>query len=286
MIISKLKLALTGIVVVFIFSSCENISELEVTEPISAEETIALLEVDDIGDEVNNIIDDYLYVDINTGAKGVAEKSHTNLDCLIKTVVWNGNSKTVTLDFGEFCELPNGHVLSGKVIISYVFDSEAKTITVTQLFDGFTFNGNTVEGGSTIIRFKEGENGNPQSIRTFDVTVTWPDGEFIHRAGTKKRDWIEGFGTGTWGDNVFLISGSWTSTFKNGTVFTKLISEEKPLRREMACRFIVSGIMEITKGNQSGMLDFGDGSCDNKAWFTKSNDPDNPVEIILKKRKH
>jgi len=76
---------------------------------------------------------------------------------------------------------------------------------------------------------------------------------------------VQGKGTRTWGDNVFLITGNVTTTFKDGAVFTSKITA--PLRREMACRFIVSGIVEISKGDRQGTLDFGDGTCDNMATF-------------------
>jgi len=75
-----------------------------------------------------------------------------------------------------------------------------------------------------------------------------------------------------------------TTTFRDGTIFTSTISTDKPLRREMACRFIVSGVVQISKGDRQGTFDYGDGTCDNKATFTNSKDE--VKEITLRKRKH
>ena len=50
----------------------------------------------------------------------------------------------------------------------------------------------------------------------------------------------------------------------------------------MACRFIISGVLEMQKGDSAGVLDFGDGSCDNVATFI--NQADEEFEITLKGR--
>ena len=287
---NNLKIALIFVVSTLVIASCETNNSVavdEVSEAISAEETVALVESDDISDEVDNIIDDFLIDDLSVSNKNEVSKTegdnHGGMpDCVVKTVVNDGTSKTVTLDFGDGCELPNGHVLAGKIILSYIHDLEAETITITKSFDGFSFNEVTVEGENTIARIRENENGNPQSTKTIGVTITWPDGKTAERTGTRTREWVEGKETRTWGDNVFLITGYTTTTFNDGTVFNSEIIE--PLRREMACRFIVRGVVEISKGDRQGTLDYGDGTCDNKATFTNL---DNEVkEITLRKRKH
>jgi len=284
----KLRLILLLMVSGLLFTSCEesnSVDVLEVPEAISEEETIALVESDDISDEVDNIIDDFLIGDLSLGNKTEASKeengNHGGMpDCVTKTIVITDTTKTVTLDFGDGCELPNDHVLAGKIIMSYSFDLELHTITIVQTFEEFSFNAIKVTGENTFVRMRNNENGNPQSTKTINVTLTWPDGEFMSRVGTKTREWIEGYGTRTWGDNVFLITGNWTNTFKDGTIFSATITV--PLRREMACRFIVSGIIEFVKGDVTGSLNFGDGRCDNKAIWTNGEGVE--TEIVLRRR--
>tara|TARA_R110001583_G_scaffold41751_3_gene132635 strand:+ start:13912 stop:14790 length:879 start_codon:yes stop_codon:yes gene_type:complete len=284
----KLKLIAIFMVSGFVFTSCEDSNSVDVAdvaEVISEEETIALVESDDISDEVDNIIDDYLYGDLNLSGKDEASKTDGDKfggmpDCVVKTVIIDGTTKSVTLDFGDGCELPNGNSIAGKIIMNYSFDLELQIITVIQSFEGFTFNDITVVGENTFVRIKENELGNPESTKTIDMTLTWPDGLFVSRVGTKTREWIEGYDTKTWGDNVYLITGNWTNTFKDGTVFSATITDA--LRREMACRFIVSGIIEYTKGELTSSLNFGDGTCDNIAVFTNNDGVE--TEIILKRR--
>lgn len=54
-----------------------------------------------------------------------------------------------------------------------------------------------------------------------------------------------------------------------------------PLRRELACRFIVSGVLEISRNDATASLDFGDGSCDAVGILTY---PDGSTEEIFLRR--
>lgn len=277
--ILNLKLLLFFVVSSFFFTSCNNSDSIDLSEPILTEETNIFVEADNISDEVNNVIDDF-FVEESLGAR--SEDNNTGgvlgLRCMTRTVVIEGTTKTVTLDFGEGCELPNGTILSGKIILIHAVDTDVKSLTIKYTFENFYFNELNIEGENTVVRVRENENGNPQSTLTINMKITWPDGEFASRRGTKIREWIEGYNTRTFGDNVFLITGNWTTTFKNGTLLSATIIE--PLRREMACRFIVSGVVELQKNDRNGFLNFGDGSCDNKAIFT--NEEGEEFEMILR----
>lgn len=279
--ILNLKLLVLFIVGNFIFTSCSNSDTVDLSEPISADETIALVEMDDISDEVNNVIDDYFAADEQLLSKSEEEsKTDGLLTCVTRTIVITDTLKVVTLDFGDGCELPSGNVLSGKIIMSYSIDPNLLTLTITYTYENFYFNDIRVEGENIIVRIRENENGNPQSTLTYNTTLTWPDGVYASKKGTIVREWTEGYDTRIFGDNVFLITGDWTVTFSDGTIFSSNIIE--PLRREMACRFIVSGVVEVQKLDIKGTLDFGDGSCDDKAILT--NEAGEETEITLSGR--
>ncbi len=111
------RLVSVYMVAALLFASCEdNTSEFIVDgQSISEEEAIALIESDDISDEIGNIVDDILLGEANIGYKDDASKSegdrhHGIPDCATKTVEEDDTSKTVTIDFGEGCELPHGHI--------------------------------------------------------------------------------------------------------------------------------------------------------------------------------
>jgi hypothetical protein len=68
-----------------------------------------------------------------------------------------------------------------------------------------------------------------------------------------------------WQDNIFSITGSWTTTFATGTRTSTIM---QPLRIRMNCPHIVRGIIEVVRNNNTATIDFGDGTCDNLATVT------------------
>jgi len=69
------------------------------------------------------------------------------------------------------------------------------------------------------------------------------------------------------GDDVSTISGTASGTDRNGETFSVNITT--PLRREMACRWVTSGVMTLKlDGKKDRTIDFGNGTCDNDATLT------------------
>ncbi len=232
-----------------------------------------------ISEEVMSIAEDVYTADEVLATSKFSYNSDFLPDCVTITTVITSSSKEKTIDFGEGCELPNGNVLSGIIYLSYLKDMEMATKTLSVSLENFTFNGVAIEGSASIERSRSNDNGNPQSVANASFSGTWPDGSTASFTGNRTREWIEGFGTGFWGDNVYLITGKGTYTGKMGTVFMK--ETITPLRRELACRFIVSGILEISRNDATASLDFGDGSCDAKGVLTY---PDGTSEEIFLRR--
>ncbi len=236
-------------------------------------------ESEQISDEIAEIAEDvYVSDELAATAKGTYLSDYLP-ECVTITTVVTDTTKEKTIDFGSGCELRNGNVLSGIIKLSYILDMEAASKNLTVLLENFTFNEVAIEGGANIFRVRSNANGNPNSTLTANYEATWPDGETASFSSNRNREWIEGFGTGFWGDNVFMINGNATFTNKAGNVFSKTITT--PLRREMACRFIVSGVLEISRNAASANLDFGDGSCDAKGILTK---PDGTSEEVFLRR--
>jgi len=278
-----LKLLMILVISIFIFTSCSEGESINDTEATIEDETIALVEADDVLNDVDSLVDDLWWsIDDSVAGKSDGNKDPF-LSCMIKTRVEEGETTIITLDFGSDCTLPfQNVVLSGKIIMEYIRDMENKTRTIRYTYDDFYYNDLKIEGVTRVAKTSENENGFREITRNFDVKIIWPSSKFITRKGTKVRELIEGYETrGNWGDNVFSITGSWVSTFKNGIVLTATIVN--PLIRKTACRFIVSGTIEKQKNERFGTLDFGDGTCDNVAIFT--NDDGEEIEIVLRKRR-
>lgn len=283
------KLNFEGLLIltIVLIVSCNNEESPEIIETGKTETfEVAQLQASDeselISEEIINIGEDvYTTDEIQATSKGSYISDYLP-ECVTITTVVTSTSKEKTIDFGEGCELPNGNFLSGIIKLSYLKDMEMAMKTLSFSLENFTFNGVSVEGNATVQRMRSNENGNPQSDAVANFTGEWPDGGTASFTGNRTREWIEGFGSGFWGDNVFLISGKGTYTGKFDNVFVK--ETISPLRRELSCRFLVSGILEISRNDTTVSLDFGDGSCDSKGILTYPNGE--TEEIFLRRFKN
>ncbi|MDC9721898.1 MAG: hypothetical protein PSN34_03880 [Urechidicola sp.] len=271
-----LKLNLVALLTIFLFVSCETTDEIieEQSAALTSDDITAVEEVDMVMEEITNTAEQAFVEEENGDLFTRSSSSSFFPDCLTKTVVTTNLTKHVTLDFGDGCEV-RGHFMAGIMILSYEKDPALHTRTITVEFDSFRIDHKLIEGSHSILRQRENENGNPQSTATFDVNVTWDNGDTASRTGEKVREWIEGVGTGVWSDNVYLITGHWNTVRRNGDVISGEVTTA--LRRELVCRFLVSGVIDLTKNDRSGSLDFGDGTCDNEALLTL----DDGTEIVI-----
>ena len=263
-----------------IFVSCNDGEPELVADASINDEVVTTITEDDITEDVENIVDDYFYFDTDMAAKSatVDEKKPSYLNCSVKTIVIDGTTKTVTLDFGEGCTMPNGNILKGKIIITHTVDITAASIVANLTYVDFYVNDTSIEGQSSILKVKENEQGNPQSTITFEKKITWADGTFVSKTGVKVKEWIEGYDTRDWEDNVFLITGNWAANYNNEITISATVIDA--LRREATCKYIVSGVLKVEKNNAVGTINFGDGTCDNLAIYT--DDSGNETEITLK----
>lgn len=265
----KMKM-LSIVAIVFLTFACSD-TEDEVTtlqtNPTNAELTLAAQA--DIAEDASFAVVENIYVENIEATRGVMINSFFTA-CATITVTPNGDgSGSVLVDFGDSCELANGAMVSGQVALNYSsIQNESRTVLYT--YTNFIYNGNEVSGGGTINRIFENANGNPQSEVTASIAVYFPTQEVTAtRNANRVREWVEGVGSGTWADNVFRVTGSWETSFSNG--FTRSGEVIEALRREATCPYFVSGTLAITQNNATGVLNYGEGVCDNIAVITIGN---------------
>jgi hypothetical protein len=114
-----------------------------------------------------------------------------------------------------------------------------------------------------------------------DITATFPNGNSYVRVGQRVREIVEGFSTPILGDNVYQVTGSWTTSFPNTTIQTSTITT--PLKVKLSCilvnkPLIVQGVITFVRNNNTATLDYGNGDCDNLAVFTING---NSYNIII-----
>lgn len=255
--------------------SNEDVTDVSDIDGVNSEEVVFSAKIDQ-GSEVLSDLTLQGFEDEESVGRSIDNRFLP--DCAAVTVTLTSTTKNVTIDFGtEGCEVRSGHIVKGKILMSYELNVDAMSLVLNYSLEDFFIDEVQFEGSRTITRLRSNDNGNPQYTMDLDITVTFADGTIASRTGTKTREWIEGAFNFNWRDNVFLITGSWQTNFVNGATHSSTITT--PLRREASCRFLVSGVVELVRTAYTRSLDYGDGSCDNKALFINSDGEER--EILL-----
>ncbi len=259
-LIKKLPLA-SLVIFSLLFTSCNKDDDSSNNEVVnySAEESAYSAMADNIVEGSINIAESG-YVQIEE--PGFSANSIFP-ECTSITITVNGNGGSILLDFGtpaDPCTLNNGVVVSGRISMDYgpIVDG---TRIINYVYLDFIYNGNAVSGGGDIVRTLENQNGNPQSTVEEDIDVAIAGTSITaNRVGLRVAEWVQGVGSGTWVDNVYLITGNWQTTLSNG--FERNGEVIEPLVRKLSCLYIVEGQLQIEQEGLVGVLDFGDGTCD------------------------
>jgi len=179
----------------------------------------------------------------------------------------NGYPKTITLDYGDSTVLNNGRVLSGIIVINMSApprtDSAMRLIT----FQNFKIDSIGIAGTTTMVFL-----GDNLTQRIFkingQITYTFSDNSTLTRTEERQREWVAGLETQfDPSDDVINITGFVQAVNSDGVAYQNEITQ--PLVRYGDCRFIVQGIVTMSKnGEVFGILDYGDGNCDRFATLT------------------
>jgi len=272
------KGALSLLVLGLVFTSCSK-DETATEQDNQSDDTTEVQRSAEI-DQIDNVVGD-LVIDAYEGQENSesGRNSYTGdiPECVTITVVAQQGYRQVTLDFGSEGCMVNGHLIQGQLIFEYTRDTEAQQIMISYDLVDFYFDAKNVIGSRNILKELSNDNGNPQFTHDLSVTVIWPNGAQASREGTRIREWVEGFGSGVFSDNVFEITGDWTATFVNGNTHTYEVIV--PLRREVICYYFVSGSFDVQRTNFGGVFDYGSGECDNQATFTFNNGTEIPITL-------
>ncbi|WP_396162897.1 hypothetical protein [Flavobacterium sp.] len=281
----KNVLKLSAVVALFMAStSCEN-DIVKNTTQLTSDDAIVNSKIDLASDDIATIADQLFdNIDSNTITYRTINNNNSifsNCATITRVPAFGiplipGTQVTKTIDFGTTgCTLNNGNVVRGKIIISFVFQPTAVSHTVTYTFDNFYHNNIKFVGTKTFTRSMTTQTAtaapHPIVVMELDMTITLPNGDEYQRVGTRTRELIEGFYTPNFMDNIYKITGNWTTTAPNGSQHTATITE--PLRAKMSCiavnkPILAKGIIAFVRNNITSTLNYGNGECDNIAVFT------------------
>jgi len=190
-------------------------------------------------------------------------------DCATITLDTLGYPFTLTVDFGtENCLCEDGHYRRGQIIAHFTGPYWQPGTVITHTLNNYFVDDNGAEGTRVVTNVGPNTDGDMEYHVQVDGEIFLANSDdHFSWTSTRTRLWIEGYNTFTPNDDVYLISGISAGIRANGETWARTTIE--PLRLELDCRHIVSGILEITSSNGPLMtLDYGTGACDNEAYLT------------------
>ena len=257
----------------------------------TADEAKVNAKIDLANDDVSDLVENaYDATAANASGRGLeSANNQSNLPACATvtrnptfgTAVQVGQTVTKTIDFGTVgCPMANGNVLRGQIIVSFEYQPTAASQSINYEFVNFYHNNIKIVGNKNFTRtFVQGL---PVVVMNMDLTATFPDGREFTRVGSRTREIIEGYQTpNVLADNVYQVTGSWTTSYPNTSVQTSTITT--PLLVKMSCLqvnkpLLVQGVITFERPAQTSTLNYGSGDCDNLAVFTING---NAYNIII-----
>ena len=184
------------------------------------------------------------------------------------------NTYSLTIDFGTGCDCADGRTRAGKLsgTLSGKWPLPGTTLEITPTNYSVT----ALNGTTYSVAFDRTVTINPvNAAGNFSYTDVTTNGVFASAAkgtfsweGTHTVEWIKGDETlldPT--DNEYSITGQAQGSASNDITYTAEIAT--PLIVKYGCAYITSGVLEVTPdGLSTRSLDYGTGTCDNKATFS------------------
>lgn len=273
----KTKILILSVLLSVVFYSCTKDSETE-NKVMTADDAKINARLDVAGSDISAIVEDQFKPEDGITLKAAQQTAFTPSCATVTRVPNYGTTitpgttitKTITFDPINGCTLPNGNVLKGKIIITFVYQPSATSHTINYQFDNFYHNGVKIVGNKTFTISWGTSTANPNThaivVMNMDFTATFPSGNVYHRTGSRTTEIIGGQSTPEYSDNVYSVTGQWTTnSTTSGWSMTSTITS--PLIVKLNCSNIVKGIVQF-QGYGTSTLDFGNGDCDNVAIFT------------------
>ena len=180
----------------------------------------------------------------------------------------NTYPKTVTIDFGNGENCPDGKFRKGKIVLHFTGPIRRPGSVLTITLVDFQVGRAKIEGTKVITNLSE--NGAIKfSVLVTNGKVTFPNGRGYQHERLKYVTQIEGADTDELVDDVYSIEGRSETKFNNGTVIT--LNTEEALIKKVNCPWISDGTLKIKINHYEFLLDYAypdNGGCDNKALLT------------------
>jgi hypothetical protein len=275
---TKNLLALIVLSTIIVLSSCRKDKDIEVDSSTQSSTDNGAAE--NIFLDIKKVVEEAADDEGQTAKFGNEGKAYTFGACAtVSTVPAWGNPtfpKTMTIDFGATnCTGYNGVNRRGQLIVTITDHYRNAGSVLTVQPQNLYINDVRVDGTKSLTNNGYNSNNHLEyAVQVSNALLTYTDGTTLSWNSTRTNEWIAGDSTtlfthGIPGicDDIYLVSGSANGVNRNGLQYTVNITS--PLRKEICCRWVSSGAMDIIpQGFATRTVDFGAGACDNDATVT------------------
>jgi len=254
------------------FSSCKNDENVTASSASLTATAGNEAQASTINDQVLNEVDTY----VSANAQFVnSMNAVSTVSTPLITIENTGTTATsvlkkITIDFGTTGFTgKHGSILKGKVIVNLdlrlLVLGSSRTIT----YENFTINGIGVTGSNKITFGGWTTTAqHPFWAITGENTIALADGKTITWKADRRLEFTGGL-TNFWGES-YVLTGSASGINAEGKAYTMTIDSSNPLIGSTLYPYITKGSVSVTIGQSTGVIDYGDGTQDNKATLTYS----------------
>lgn len=250
---------LIGIIGLFVTSCSSDVNTNPQEIEISEFEVQKVLALDDYSAVADNAITDAFIGREGTGKRIL---THKDTDCYSTTYSNTG----FTMVFNN-CVLNDTDNVNGTLNVTYETGENSGSFMAT--YTDF-YVGNILLNGTRTFTIGATANENEIAFNVLsNMNITLADGEVITEEGTKTTTLIF-----TDSSIAITFAGTWT-LIENGDTYKVTITED--LMTALGCDYFSKGKFTLSKNGLEVLVDFGDGTCDNKAEIIY---PDGKIEEI------
>jgi len=282
---------------VFITFSCKKETSQTLSSQDEQQANLAASESNAEADDVfNGVFDDAMGVnsDVGMGGTGLFMRNvagnygTTGADaridpapsCLNVAIVTSGNPTapfpvTITLDFGSGCSCGDGHTRRGKIIVKYSDRLLHPNANANIQFEDFSVDSIQIDNSTSYTIANTGSQDKLQFTIDINAKLSKSNGNYTEWHSHKVITRTDGGTSITPLDDVMQIEGNASGKVKKNDLIVAWKAEiTDPFIKRFTCRWISKGVMKVWRESLSsnsawiGVLDYGNGNCDNRATLT------------------
>ncbi|WP_291867367.1 hypothetical protein [Maribacter sp.] len=237
------------------YSCSDDAKKLSEEQGLNKTDVISVLNVDDVSGLTDSILTDIFAANTQSGKISTTNKIN---NCFETTFTNTGYTATF-----DNCSVDGADNVNGTINVTFALENG--TLAYTATYSNFSIGNISIEGTKGVI-INSTSNDTQMSLSvTSNITIVLEDDTVVKETGTKTLVVTQGVSNAT---STITIEGDWVLQVDNDIYTVSVIDT---LEGSLACDYLTTGVMNITKNGLSVKVNFGEGTCDDSAILIYPN---------------